>query len=69
MDTGYCYEKCKIGRAASEVLLELNNSVFEASNTFNTFVKNCSNTCPYMHLHASTHKIVKLSDLEELLDV
>jgi hypothetical protein len=46
-DVTYCFEQCKIGKAASETFLELNNSAFDAVIDFRCFVNSCSKTCPY----------------------
>ena len=46
-DIMYCYEHCKIGKAASDTFLELNNSAFDAAIDFRCFVENCFKTCPY----------------------
>lgn len=46
MDTTYCYEKCAIGKVASEKFLSINNSVFDAAADFLDFTETCSKTCP-----------------------
>lgn len=49
LDSTYCYEKCLIGKAASDVYLTLNNSVVAAAAEFNIFTENCHKVCPYRH--------------------
>jgi hypothetical protein len=51
LDTAYCFEKCKIGKAASCVFLDLNNSVFDAALDFDQFIENCFKYCPYKSVH------------------
>ena len=51
MDITYCFEKCKIGKAASEVFLDLNNSAFDAAADFDNFIENCFSACPYKSAH------------------
>ena len=43
----YCLQ-CTIGKAAKENCLNSNESVFEAVAAFETFIKNCSKTCPHV---------------------
>lgn len=47
MDITYCYEKCSIGKEASEEFLTLNNSTFDAAFDFQYFTEKCFKTCPY----------------------
>jgi hypothetical protein len=47
----YCYETCPIGKVASEVFLDLNNSVLSAVDEFDRFTVNCSKTCPFSNRH------------------
>lgn len=51
MDITYCYEKCRVGKAASDTFLELNNSVIEAATDFGTFAVNCFKTCQFSNRH------------------
>jgi hypothetical protein len=51
MDITYCYEKCQIGKAASDEYLALNNSVIDAAMQFNLFVENCFKVCPHKCAH------------------
>ena len=51
MDNTYCYEKCAIGKAASEMFLARNNSVIDAAYDFHVFVENCLKACPYKSEH------------------
>lgn len=56
MDTKFCYEKCKIGKAASSIFLELNNSVYAAASDFNIFIENCFKECPYKSTYETDTK-------------
>ena len=47
MSITYCNEGCPIGKAAKEVFLNLNNSVYDAVFDFNCFVDNCYSRCPF----------------------
>ena len=51
MDITYCYEQCKIGKAASETFLDMNNSAVDAVIDFQIFTENCFARCPYADLH------------------
>jgi hypothetical protein len=51
LDTTYCYEKCLIGKAASEVYLAVDSSVVDAAVDFDSFTENCFKTCPYKDVH------------------
>ena len=56
MDITYCYEKCPIGKAASDRYLDTNNSVVDAAIDFNMFVDNCFKACPYKDQHIDNNK-------------
>lgn len=51
MDKTYCYEKCSVGKAASESCLAKNNSVFDAAYDFHVFIEKCFETCPFKGEH------------------
>ena len=53
MNLDYCHNDCPIGKAASDLFLDMNNSAFDAAFDFRHFVENCLKSCPYkdMHLH------------------
>ena len=52
MNGTYC-ELCKIGKAAKDVFLDVNNSPFDAVTDFICFTENCFKTCPYKRLQAN----------------
>lgn len=43
----YCLDKCSIGKAASKVFLNLNESAIQGALIFSEFTFNCCKTCPY----------------------
>ncbi len=45
MDITYCYEKCSVGKAASERFLQQNNSALDAATDFRFFTEECAKTC------------------------
>ena len=45
MNITYCYEKCPIGKTASERFLQQNNSVLDAVTDFQFFTEECAKTC------------------------
>ena len=53
MDITYCYEKCTIGKAASEKFLNINNSAIDAAFDFQYFTENCLKACPYQQVHVN----------------
>jgi hypothetical protein len=58
VNSKFCFEKCSIGKAASDVYLDLNNSAIDAALDFDTFTDNCFKTCPYKseHKNINTNK-------------
>jgi hypothetical protein len=58
----YCCKNCQIGRAAKDLYLKLNESVFKAAFEFDSFVENCFKLCPLKAEHSeniSTHKEIQ----------
>lgn len=51
MDITYCYNKCTIGKAASDDFLANHNSAVDAAIEFNFFTQNCFKICPYKSNH------------------
>jgi hypothetical protein len=51
MDISYCYKYCSIGKAKSTMLLNKNDSVFDAAVDFQEFVTKCFETCKYKDKH------------------
>ena len=47
MNHEYCLDKCSIGKAASKVFLNLNESAIQGALIFSEFTFNCRKTCPY----------------------
>ena len=56
MNSDYCLEACSIGKAASNIFLELNNSVSDAAIDFDCFVENCFKECPFKYKHIEPKK-------------
>ena len=47
MSNNYCNNGCPIGKAARDVFIELNESIFGAVDNFNAFTDNCIKICPF----------------------
>lgn len=54
MDITYCNDKCPIGIAMRDRLLNMYNSAFDAVFDFHRFTENCFKTCQYKYEHCNT---------------
>ena len=51
MDITYCGKQCPIGKAASDIFLDRNNSAIDAAFDFRCFTDNCFKACPFKSSH------------------
>jgi hypothetical protein len=51
MDITYCGKQCPIGKAASDLFLDINNSAIDAAFDFRSFINNCYIACPFKCKH------------------